>query len=157
MRLGRIWNKINNVNEFKNICFHRKHWVNWLLTSLLIHSFIYLFPFFFHARTALRLKLYSGNYFFCFYPFKPKVYRIVELCTPNNRMFSVFDFNGFWRCAKWRHMIESKIIGLTNNNNNNFICTPHWIIYMYKILLQIERVQAAHNNHWGLKRLGSLI
>ena len=24
-------------------------------------------------------------------------------------------------------------------------------------LLKIERVQAAHNNHWGLKRLGSLI
>ena len=132
-----------------------RDWVNWLLTSPLIHSFIYFL--FFHARTALRLKLHSGNYFYCFYPFKPKVYRMVELFTLQTIVsFLFFDFHGFWHWAKWRHMIESKILCLTNNNNN-LICTPHWIIYMYKILLQIERVQAAYNNHWGLKRLGSLI
>ena len=34
-----------------------------------------------------------------------------------------------------------------NNNNNNFICTPNGIIYISKILLKIDRVQAAQNNH----------
>ena len=31
------------------------------------------------------------NYFCIFYPFE------LKLCIPKNRMFFIFDFNGFWR------------------------------------------------------------
>ena len=39
-----------------------------------------------------------------------------------------------------------------NNNNNNFICTLNWFTWYRKTLgKNIERVQATHNNHLGLK------
>ena len=38
------------------------------------------------------------------------------------------------------------------NNNNNFICTLHWLHDTKKLDKNIERVEATHNNHLGLKR-----
>ena len=49
-------------------------------------------PFFFHAGSALLLKLQYRKYFYSFYPFEPNVCRMVEFCIPNNRVFFVFRF-----------------------------------------------------------------
>ena len=40
-----------------------------------------------------------------------------------------------------------------NNNNKNFISIPYIDLHdTKKIEKNVERVQGAHNNHWGLKR-----
>ena len=61
----------------------------------------------------VSLKLQSRNNFYSFYPFEFKPYRMVELCTPNNRMFFVF--------RKWRQMIDSKIKSSISDVNNRWL------------------------------------
>ena len=46
----------------------------------------------FHTGSALRLKLQSRN-FYIFYAFELILCRMVELCTSNNGVFFLFDFN----------------------------------------------------------------
>ena len=68
---------------------------------------------FFHAGSALLLKLQYRNYFYSFNTFEPNVCRMVEFCIPNNRVLFCFSILTV-KEVKWRHMIDSKILSSTS-------------------------------------------